>query len=272
METEILKTKKTDILSIDPRNIYVQDGFNVRVDLGDLDSLSESIASIGQQIPLKVVKDRGFERYRVIDGHRRYSAILMAIDKGAAIPFIKCELFSGNAEDEIFTMIVTGTGQKQLNEVEQAEGLKRLIGFGYKPEELGKKIGKSIPYIYNLLTISNFPKRVKDYIVDGSISGSTVLNIVKVVDDEAELLKHVKRAIDKATDGGSVKKKATAKHVDTTAKKLTDKQKLLEVYNQLVEAGDNDLTVDLLELILFKTKELSVDELKTELRSLYSNK
>lgn len=272
MESELLKTKKTDILSVDVNRLYTQDGFNVRVDMGDLDELADSIASLGQQVALKVVKDRGVERYRVIDGHRRLAAIKLAISKGASIPYAKCEIFNGNSEDEIFAMIVTGTGQKQLNEVEQAEGIKRLIDLGYKPEELSKKIGKSIPFIYNLVKISNLPKVVKDEIVIGNISGSTVVSIQKTVGDDKELVSQVKSAIKTATKDGKVKKKATAKHVDTSAKKLTEAQKLKLVYDKFLSDGYQGIQTDILEIVLFKTKELSTDELHTAFLDLTETK
>lgn len=267
-EETILKTKKTDILSVDPRTLYVKEGFNVRVDMGDLDSLSESIASIGQLVPLKVSKDRGLERYRVIDGHRRFEAIKLAIKNGHSIPYVKVELFTGNGEDELFAMIVTGTGQKSLNEVEQAEGVKRLVSMGYTPEELSKKIGKSIPYVYNLIKISNLPKFVKDEIVLGNISGGTVVHIQKSVTDESELIKQVKKTISNATKDGSVKKMATAKHIDKDVKKLNDTEKLKTVYQKLINDGFNGIQLDILEMVLFKTKELSVDELHTEILGL----
>lgn len=267
---DTLKTKKTDILSIDPRNIYEQEGFNVRQDMGDLEALALSIAKVGQQVPLKVVKDRGTERYRVIDGHRRMRAIRLAIEKGFNIPYVKSELFNGNGEDELFTMIVTGTGQKALNAVEQGEGLKRLVDLGYKPEELSDKIAKSIPHVYALLKIANMSKRVKDCIVSGEISASTVLTIVKHVDNEAEVFTLVKRAVAKATNDGEKNKKATAKHVEGL-KPLSDKDKLSRVYQHFLDGGEQGLVVDLLEIVLHKTKELSVEEIITELETAKGN-
>lgn len=104
-ETEILKTKKTDILSVDPRIIDVEDGFNVRQDMGDIEGLAHSIGQFGLQVPLKVVKVRGEERYRLIDGHRRLKAINLALTLGYSIPYVQVTLFNGNKEDEVFAMI-----------------------------------------------------------------------------------------------------------------------------------------------------------------------
>ena len=47
-ENQVLKTKNsTAILKVDPRNLIEKDGFNVRIDMGDLLALSESIVAVG---------------------------------------------------------------------------------------------------------------------------------------------------------------------------------------------------------------------------------
>ena len=84
-------TKKTDVFLIDPRNIVVVDGFNVRRDF-DLDELKEQIKAKGVLNPLTVIafKDaNGEEKYKLVDGERRYRATMLAIGEGADIPFVK---------------------------------------------------------------------------------------------------------------------------------------------------------------------------------------
>ncbi len=73
METKA--TKRTDIFLIDPRNIDVMDGFNVRREF-DLDELKELIKAKGVLNPITVIpyKVDGKERYKLVDGERRYRA------------------------------------------------------------------------------------------------------------------------------------------------------------------------------------------------------
>ena len=82
METN--KTTKTDIYKIDPRNIVVKDGFNSREDFGDIDTLAKQIEENGILNPISVVpfKDEsGNEKYRLIDGERRYRAVMSLLEK-----------------------------------------------------------------------------------------------------------------------------------------------------------------------------------------------
>ena len=67
-------TKRKDIFLVDPRNIVGVDGFNVRRDF-DLEELKEQIKSKGVLNPLTVIAFRdndGVERYKLVDGERRY--------------------------------------------------------------------------------------------------------------------------------------------------------------------------------------------------------
>ena len=89
METNA--TKRTDIFLIDPRNIVVMEGFNVRIDF-DLEELKEQIKVAGVLNPITVIPfkdEEGKEKYKLVDGERRYRATMLAIEEGANIPFIK---------------------------------------------------------------------------------------------------------------------------------------------------------------------------------------
>ena len=75
---ELNKKTKTDLYKIDPRAIFVVEGFNSRQDF-DLDGLCSSIKENGVLNPVTVIKtkdEEGQERYRLVDGERRYRAVL----------------------------------------------------------------------------------------------------------------------------------------------------------------------------------------------------
>ena len=55
METNT--TKRTDLFKVDPRNIVVMEGFNVRIDF-DLDELKEQIKAAGVLNPITVIPFR----------------------------------------------------------------------------------------------------------------------------------------------------------------------------------------------------------------------
>lgn len=262
--SEINETKKKDIMLVDPRNIIVRDGFNVRSDMGDIDGLADSIAETGLQVPLKAKKVRGDETWELVDGHRRMAAIQVAIERGFDIPYVEVLPFKGNEEEQVFAMIITGTGQKPLNEIEQAEAIKRLTNFSYSPDEIAKKIGKSIAHVYNLIALSGVPKKIKNLISGGLISGNTVTQIIREIEDEAEQLRVIEQAIEDANGGvvvdGAKPKKATAKNVKSLSQK-SPVQKIKELSELLEEKGLDGPEADTVKFLSENIKELSVEKL-----------
>lgn len=252
---ETLKSKRTDIFLVDPRNIVVKENFNVRKDLGDIELLMNSIVETGLQVPLKAIKVRGEDKYELVDGHRRMAAINMALKNGHDIKFIEVTPFKGNDEDKVFSMIITGTGQKTLNDIEMSDAIKRLTNFGYKPEEIANKIGKSVPQVYNYIRVASLPKMIKNNIEENKISSSLVLQIIREEKNMDKQLEMVSEAISNTDDG----KKATAKN-STRIKTKTDKQKLKEVY-EILKSRESDKK-EVLEFII-NLKSKSVDEIVT---------
>lgn len=261
--SEVKQTKRTDIMLVDPRNIVIKEGFNVRSDMGDIQALSDSIVETGLQVPLKAKKVKNEDKYELVDGHRRMAAIQLAIENGHDIQFVEVLAFKGNEEDQVFAMIITGTGQKPLNEVEQAEAIKRLINFGYKAEEIARKIAKSVPQVYNLISLANVSKKIKDSVVGGFISGATVVQIIRQTDDSDEQLKMVTQAIEDAqknTTGGDKPKKATAKNV-AGLKRKSEGQKLSELVALLDEREVKNEKTELLAELVANLKDSSVEDL-----------
>lgn len=225
-EVETLKTKKNDLLLIDPRNIVEEEGFNVRADMGDLDSLADSIISVGQLEPISVMKIRGEEKFALTDGHRRMAAIRLAIEKGHPIPYVRAIVSSGNLEDRIFAMVITGIGKKPLNSVEEAEAYKRLKAYGYEVKDIAKRVGKSLPHIYNLLKIADLPQEIKKRIINDEISGNTVLQIFKDSKTADDLIAAVDNAVNAANEVDEVPSEPTTIEGEpTSTPKATSKKK-----------------------------------------------
>lgn len=133
METN--KTKNTDLFLIDPRNIVVVDGFNVRRDF-DLDELKEQIKAKGVLNPLTVIAfkdDEGNEKYKLVDGERRYRATMLAISEGADIPYVRAMKARKDAStEELYIQQMMRNEGKKFTEYECAIMFRRFKEeFGY---------------------------------------------------------------------------------------------------------------------------------------------
>lgn len=71
---------------IDPRAITVKENFNARV-VFDIEELAQQIETFGLRTPLRVKRyiepSTGVERYELIDGERRYRAVMSLIEKNS---------------------------------------------------------------------------------------------------------------------------------------------------------------------------------------------
>ena len=204
--SENTATKRTDLMLVSPSNIVIEADFNVRKDYGDLQGLMQSIIENGQIEPISGTKVRGEDKYILTDGHRRMKAIQMAIEKGYEIPFVKLVTSTSNMEDRLIAMVVTGIGKKALNVLEEGEAYKRLVAYGFTPKELSKKVGKSNAHVYNLLTLSNAPKVVKNAIEREDISSTMVIQLIREIKNADELIGVIETAIGEAKKGGETKR------------------------------------------------------------------
>jgi len=137
--------QKSDFFKVAIAAILVQEGFNVRKDMGDIDALAQSIAAIGQKVPLIGVKVRGKDEFTLTAGHRRLAAIKLANEKyGANITHANVMSDKGDDKGRVLTMLLDGEGAKKLTAAELAAGFKRLKEeHGMKPKEIGATVGIS---------------------------------------------------------------------------------------------------------------------------------
>ena len=269
--TEALKTKKNDYYLVDAKNIVVEESFNVRTDYGDIDGLAQSIMAVGQLEPVIGFKKHGTEEYVLTDGHRRFKAIQMAIEKGADIPYVKLLIGAKNIEDRIFSMVITGVDKKTLNILEEGEAYKRLVAHGYEIKEIAAKVGKTVAHIGNLLKLADVPQKVKTAIIKEEINGSTVINILREVKDEQEVVNVVTAAVQKAKEEGSASgkkiKKATVKHTGID-KLISPLQKLRDSYAALIEENPTFLKRAFMEDLigLLNDKKSTVEDVSSIFR------
>jgi len=121
-----------------------------------LKELSESIAQYGVLNPLTVRKRNG--RYELIAGERRLRA-----SKLAGLAQVPCIVIDANMEEASLIALVENIQRRDLDFVEEAEGISQLIRlFGMSQQEAARRLGKSQPSIANKLRLLHLPPDVLD--------------------------------------------------------------------------------------------------------------
>ena len=272
METN--KTTKADLYKIDPRNIIVEEGFNCRVNF-DLDGIKESIRENGVLNPITVFKvkdEEGNEKYRLVDGERRYRAVMSLIEEGVDIMRIPAICIPKKSDADLLIEQIVRNEGKPFNEYEYCTVCQRFLNYGYQKTEIAKKLGKNNGVITYYLDHQSRDERVQNLIKENKISGSEVRRIyAKHKGDEQGAVDEILKAKQTAEEKG--KSKITLADLDingrTKSMRVSDVirkgiEKLLEYYEKYAkQTNDEDIAInlDLREVLINLQNGLSIDEI-----------
>ena len=125
-------------------------------DADKLAELTESIKEHGVIQPLIVRKNGA--KYEIVAGERRWRAAKTA--KLKTVPVIVREYDNAKMAE---IALVENIQRHDLNAIEEAEGIKRLMNeFGFNQEQAAKKIGRSRTAVTNILRLLNLPAAVRE--------------------------------------------------------------------------------------------------------------
>lgn len=160
------KTEKITQIDIDrlvpgkyqPRKVFNSIG---------LSELAASIQEEGILTPL-VVRHLASGNYEIIAGERRWRAAQLV-----QLTTVPCLIGEYTDEQACRIALLENTARQNLNPIEEAEGINRLIvEFEYTHEEAANVLGKPRTEITNLLRLLKLDERVRLLILEGNISGS----------------------------------------------------------------------------------------------------
>lgn len=243
---ELNATKRTDIYQIDPRNIVVVDGFNARKDFA-IEELKEQIKAQGMLNPITVVpfKDEdGNEKYRLVDGERRYRAVMALLAENIDIKRIKAMyLPKYTKEEDMYIQQMMRNEGKNFSPIE-CGNLFRMFKdkFGYTQNEIADKFKKKASFVSRCLALLDLPVEIQEKMLSGEISADAVQNIVSQnKDNEKAQVEAVEKAVKEAKAKG--KKTATTKDIDNTtqiANLIAKMRKDMQKISTMLESVDND--------------------------------
>ena len=87
-------------------------------------------------------------------------------------------------EQNMLFAIIENMQREDLNPIEEAEGLQRMMQtFGMTQEQVSKSVGKSRPYIANALRLLKLPEDITAQIAQGNLSAAHGRTLAGVEDD-----------------------------------------------------------------------------------------
>ena len=152
-----------------------------------LNDLASSIQQHGILQP--IVLRQTVQGYYIVVGERRFRASKLA--GLTEVPAIIKEL---SDEDMMELAIIENLQREDLNAIEEAESYKKMMtDLNITQQEVARRLGKSRPYIANMLRLLQLPKYVAQMVQHGALSsahGRTLLTLK----DASKIKKTAKKA------------------------------------------------------------------------------
>ena len=152
-----------------------------------LNDLASSIQQHGILQP--IVLRQTVQGYYIVVGERRFRASKLA--GLTEVPAIIKEL---SDEDMMELAIIENLQREDLNAIEEAESYKKMMtDLNITQQEVARRLGKSRPYIANMLRLLQLPKDVAQMVQHGALSsahGRTLLTLK----DASKIKKTAKQA------------------------------------------------------------------------------
>lgn len=166
--------QEVKIEEIKPNKDQPRKSFNKKA----LEELANSIKEHGILQPLIIIKED--QQYFLVAGERRLRAALLAGLK--TVPVIEKQMLQLESSQ---MAIIENIQREDLNPIEEGAAYQKLIEtYNFTQETLATKLGKSRTYIANILRLEALPQKIKDYIVEGRLSGSHGRSILSVPKDQ----------------------------------------------------------------------------------------
>ena len=166
-----LRTDEISPNPVQPRTVFEDEA---------LQELSESIRSYGILNPLTVRRRSG--HYELVAGERRLRAA-----KLIGLREVPCMLIDVNMEDAGLIALVENLQRRDLNFLEEANGIRQLIRmFGMSQEEAARRLGKSQSAVANKLRLLKLPEDVLETLRDRGLTERHGRALLRLPDEESQ--------------------------------------------------------------------------------------
>lgn len=260
------KPEETGVLYIDINDIKPNEHQPRKTfDEEKLQELADSILQHGIIQPVVLRKaDQGYE---IVAGERRWRAA-----RKAGLKKIPCVLKELTDEQNMLIAIIENMQREDLNPIEEAEGLNRMIDiYGLTQEQVSKGVGKSRPYITNSLRLLKLPEEIRELTRDGNLSAghARALAGIKDKDEQIKAAKKVVkeglsvRAVEKLAKGTETRKKSAKPKKDADAVRV--EEDLKQALGTKVKLVVNEGNKGKIEIDYYSREELErlIELLKT---------
>jgi ParB/RepB/Spo0J family partition protein len=164
MEPRVIATERIRILA----------GHNARRQIGDVSDLAASIRANGVLQALTVVElpeEDGQPVYGVVAGERRLTAA-----RQIGLDEVPCLVRDLDERQRTVAMLVENLQRQDLDPLEEASGIQRLVAMGLSQRQIAGELGCSQSHVSKRLALLGLPDEVRTAIAQPADSGGITVN------------------------------------------------------------------------------------------------
>lgn len=186
----------------------------VRKTFVGLEELAQSLREEGQQTPILVEQKNAEGKYVIIQGERRWRAAQIAGMKRIEAIVVEKPI---EETDRKIGQLTENMQRDDMKPLEIAAAIKELMDTGLRITDIGRRLGKSRPYIALYADLIDIPEVLSKFLEKVTVNDATTLTTLKKIcvgfpEDAEELLASL------VDDDGAVSRaaaKALYKHLQT---------------------------------------------------------
>ena len=209
-----------------------------------IQELAQSIKENGLIQPI-IVRKSPVLGYEILAGERRYRASIAA--GLSEVPVIVKQL---SDQDMMLHSIIENLQRENLNPIEEAKAYQSLIDKGFTHTEIAEKMGKSRPYITNLVRLLGLPKHILTEVESGRLSQAHARLLIQLSSDKQDKLlnriqtenlsvRQVEQILQKTKKNSKKEKDYFVKEEEQTLKKILG----LEVHIKLQKKDSGKISI-----------------------------
>lgn len=159
--------------------VYVEEGFNVKGQIYRevVDSMKVAYTK-GDYVPKMVVEPNADgTKFKVIDGHHRFTALTELVAEGHEYRRVEVEGFNGDEAAQVKLMITSSQG-RNLTPLERSNGYDRMVNkFGWTRQEVADEFLVHISSVAHHLAIAELPDSIKALIAADRIAADYAVEV-----------------------------------------------------------------------------------------------
>lgn len=182
-ENKVEGVKKKTTFQVDPRILQEEEGFNLR-DYDDPEVMAQIEAFAhsylnGHYVPPLVVRVREDGSISPVEGHLRRHGAMLAIKRGAPLPFVDCEEFKGDEKECNSLMLRAAEGLK-LKPLKKALGYLRLKEQGMSNAEIADDQKVTPARVEQLLLLAEAGPVVHQLVREDKVAAEAAIEALRV--------------------------------------------------------------------------------------------